>query len=941
MRNDLILDSARKQGVTRIWIDGRPVGTAFLIGARLALTCHHCVRTAGTPVELRGHAPDGKAWLALVDDIVFPPNPLTTDAAVLRFNEDAPRFLPISATCPNRLGDLLAYGYPGSNPTQVIVRIDLQLRGETSFSYSDYNLPETFAVAGDPAAPGMSGGPVFDVQAGVVVAMIVGGPDYDNRAIALPLWAIENVGSRWNVFNFAARTNRQNSVHLGWAMNHQRAKQLCHEQVEDAISRLTRQRRYDPKRIVRRDRFMAEVAHFLISDRSTLIVTSIPNAGKTSAMAAAAFELAERSMFIEAFQVDHMHSSLATYLQRRVGELEQSQDGETIQLIASSLKTAGKMLVIFVDGVNEIKDGIGKAEQWITEAINEVGLLQSKLVISCRSDFWSALDIPRDPVKVYDLGFFSSAEVESAVELYKIKNAIPSELGRHPLMFRILSDPEVAQSVNAQGKFAAIQGFVQRLIKLSPGVRSPKLDFDACLRLLKDIALDEEMIPWELAANHLGGSGKLEGLIDGGVFRSRGRDAVRFTFDEMTEALRPRLPCDPVSLLDNWTRAMTDARVATRVVSAVVKAAFEGESELVSKHAEAFALAFSDFRKSPASGWKLADGHGLDALVIIVNTLSFDMPAPFVDQAQGVIKDFLDAIVNQVASAGMTYFTGRGLASFIMELGISTKQKFTVLTELLALCDDGNLRDKDLFDRGGISKLMRDADGLLSVAGALLKLAQDRPKEFLYLALPKLDDARKLQGRGEAKVGEVLTSILRISALSAFGDLFSGLLDASNSNNARRLLWNISADHPTRALDCAIAALSTSRAIAVMDQAIEPLLRSLGAGRGPVVLLERLRTIMREGTPKTRERVATLIRIVEPDDLEAWDELAKIVLSGAGTSRLYPVPAARARDFINLLRSRSNSFAIDQMYYYYGDARVEFRNGGSRDGTFRKRAIPS
>ncbi len=169
----------------------------------------------------------------------------------------------------------------------------------------------------------------------------------------------------------------------------------------------------------------------------------------------------------------------------------------------------------------------------------------------------------------------------------------------------------------------------------------------------------------------------------------------------------------------------------------------------------------------------------------------------------------------------------------------------------------------------------------------------------------------------------MLTSILRINAPVDFDDLFSLLLDASNIENARSLLWNISSEHPTQALAYSVAALSTSRAIAVMDQAIAPSLTSLGAGLAPLVLLDKLRTVMRESTPETRLKAATLIRIAEPDDLEAWGELASVVLARTGTPRLYPVPAARADAFINLLRSRSDSFAVQQMRRWYGDDRVE------------------
>ena len=317
------------------------------------------------------------------------------------------------------------------------------------------------------------------------------------------------------------------------------------------------------------------------------------------------------------------------------------------------------------------------------------------------------------------------------------------------------------------------------------------------------------------------------------------------------------------------------------------------------------------------------DIDSFGSLGLIVSTLSLDMPAAFSNVTQSVIDRFLSAIVERVSLTEGSWFTGQLLAPGIMGLGISTSCKFSVLCDLLALCSDGNLREKDIFDRGAKQDLIRDAEHPSSVAAALLRLATDHPREFLHLALPKLDDSRRLRGQGEATVGSVLSSILRINAPVDFDDLFSHLLEASNIDNARRLLSDISSEHPTRALAYSVAALSTSRAIAVMDQAIAPSLRSIGAGLAPLVLLDKLRTVMRESTPETRLKAATLIRIAEPDDLEAWDELANVVLARTGTPQLYPVPAARANPFINLLRSRSDLFAVQQMRYWYGDDCVE------------------
>jgi hypothetical protein len=242
-------DPSHRGAVFRLWSATGPIATAFGVGPRLALTCHHCVATQiAADLTLR----IGERVFS-ISEILEAPSPFSTDAAVLRLSDDLPAWLPANGIQPPRYGELVAYGYPGTSAQQPLVPIHLQLRSEQPSAYGLYSLAHALALAGDPATYGMSGGPLIDTAAGVAVGMIVGGPDYDNRALALPLWAFDSSDREWKPFAAAMAWNRLKTVQRGWALNYVTAQTICRQQVGDAIARLVNRKRYDRYRHVRRE----------------------------------------------------------------------------------------------------------------------------------------------------------------------------------------------------------------------------------------------------------------------------------------------------------------------------------------------------------------------------------------------------------------------------------------------------------------------------------------------------------------------------------------------------------------------------------------------------------------------------------------------------------------------------------------------------------------
>ncbi|PYE30678.1 trypsin-like peptidase [Rhizobium sp. PP-WC-1G-195] len=910
-----------KEAISRVWVDQKPVGTAFVIGPRIALTCHHCAIGQGV-IELRGLAGDGTEWRRTVEDVCFAEFPLEADAALLRFSQDAETVLPISTQRISSFGHLTAYGYPGENTRQGIVRIDVQSRGLKSFDYGKYALPEGLSLAGDPASAGMSGSPVLDTSTGIVIAMIVGGPDYDGRATAIPLWLLDDSTNKFPAFDAGAVSNRRSITHYGWAMNQLRANELCHHQVENALVRLQDQGRFDPARVVLRDHLTHALASFLTSEIPAFITTSGPNSGKTYAMATSARSLSGRSLFLEAYQVADTRNGFASAIQDLLGPMANAGTGETLELLTETLKHSGGPLVVFIDGINEISDDIAKVERWVSQAISHSKAHGIKVVISCRTDFWSVLDLSDAAPASYELGYFSRNEAERASETYGAGRELSSDLGRHPLMFKILSSLRNSADLTSTGRFSAIQAFVQRLIALTQGVTDVQGSFGAFKRIVAEIAAEQESIPWEVAANALGGSQFVDRFIASGLFRTSDRMSVRFAYDEITEALRPPLQNDLATLTGVWRKAFLDGRLATRALGDLTRVASENDEHAVATHANAFYLAFADFRKSTERDFRLLYGGSIAPFDGILASLASDIPAQFSAVSEGMIKLFLDAIV-ELARSSPHHYWQHHLVPAIKGLDIPLNLKFGFLTDLLALCPDDNLREKDIFDRGGAKDLLAEASSPTTIAAALLRISLDGPVQFAHLAVPLIDDDRRLQDRREATVGGVLMAILRINALACFDELFLLLVGNTNSENARLLLHLVSIAHPTEAIACAADSLSTSRAIAMMDLVIEPSLKSLGPGLAPVSLIQKLRAIMCESTPNTRALAASLIRISEPDDLAAWDELADAARARTQSRNLYPVPAARAAEFLRVLGERGDRYAIAQMREVIGDNRLE------------------
>lgn len=914
-------DTAWRAGVYRLCgmaPDG-PRGTAFGLGPRLALTCHHCVDGVDPQsLVLKPSTSEGTPLLR-VAEVLFPGDPQRNDVAILRMADDLPTWLPASSHEPPETAKLRGYGFPGLNPKQALVRIDVESRGLQPAEYAQrYRLDCALILAREPAARGMSGGPIIEAESGAVVAMIVGGPDFDGRAIALPLWVISSVERPWNAFDQAIVWSVASTEQASWALNGRAATVLCKTQVSEAVGRLTRENKFDAARYVSRPAFEQAVVGFLSGTKSGLLLTGASNVGKTSALASLAASMAGRALLFDGFQIDRLRQHLIDHVHEQLTKLFSGINSETVPALCQALreKNDGE-LVILVDGLNEAGASPRELRAWLSEATVQAKQLGCRIIMTCRSDYASFAEIDESQIDVFDLGIFSEREANAASVAYGIERLGAGVIEHHPLMFRIAAHSRNPNNVFQQGRHRAIRSFVKDLVAGCSGVTlgEGQVDsiFQGCKRVADHDGSDDDGVDIDFASNQLGGLQRLESLIEGGVFKAQG-NRVRFSFDEFAAGLRSPLEADRMELAVLWRRSLKDLRVANQVANSLVACEARGEERRLSDHVESLLAALADSARDEMDSVYLCQARG--GIALILCTLTEALPSTRTDITERIMSGFREALVE---SAHFNSFNG--LYSEIelqaATLQIPWKQKAELLVQLLPLLSDFGLRTKDLLDRGGHLSVKADAEDPITVVGALARLILDHAGGMRELLLPHLDDDRRLvrdnSPSGEVSVGELICSLLLITASVDPIGLIELLITRPDSRAASALLRNVAAAHPDLAMDWAANHLDRASTINLVKDIITNSLRSVGPGRAPRELLGKLRTIACEATPDTRLIAASLIRMCEPEDLEAWDILAHAAALGHTSQSLRPVPGTRRQEFMQVLRARFDRYAVDEM----------------------------
>lgn len=917
-RGRISSDAAWRAAVYRL-LCGNPAtprGTAFGIGPRLALTCHHCVDGANTDLGLLLlSSSEVTLPLARVAEVQVPEDPLCNDVAILRMDQDLPAWLGVNSLEPPEEAKLFGFGFPGSNLRQGLVRIEVEPRGFQPAEYADrYRLNTALVLSKDPATRGMSGGPIIEAESGTAVAIIVGGPDYDGRSIALPLCAISTVESRWNAFDQAIAWSVTHTQQRGWAMNARAAADICSRQVAEAITRLTRRETFNAARHVARRAFEESLVDYLSRPMPALLLTGNANVGKTSALAALAHSMMTRSLLLDGFQMDRLRRTLTENVQGEIERFSQAADVDSLPTLCQALRGgANGELVVIVDGLNEAGASATELRTWLSEAINEAEDIGFRLIVSIRTDHTKILEIDESRTVTFDLGVFSDREARAAAKAYGISDLNSDVLKHHPLMFRIAAKAPNARLVFEQGRNKAIMGFVRDMVIRSAGVTALQVDslVLGCCRVADHGGPDQDSVDRDFAANQLGGLPRLEALIEGGVFKSH-NDRVRFSFDEMASALCRPLDADRIALCVLWRRAVDDPAIANRLINSLVACESRGDDDRLSDHVESLVSTFSQVLEI---GYTYHNGPGLEP---IVSNLVAALPNTRPDISGKIVDSYCEAFVALASEASHDYdYLHSNLERLAAKLQVPWRAQAHLLLRLLPLLSDRGLRAKDL-DCGGAEGVLDDAKNPSTVVGALTRLIIDHTSGMRVLLLASLDDRRRLMrdgaANGEVSVGELLRHLLRMTSSSNPAELLELLIARPESQAVNRLLREVAAAHPVIAMECANVHLDSASTITVVKEVIESSLRSAGPGRAPRELVAKLETMLRDATPETRLMAASLLRICDPENLRAWDALAYAATMGSSSLSLRPVPGVRNQQFIDVLRARADEFALEEMY---------------------------
>lgn len=887
--------------IGRLLKSGEFVGTAFAIGPSLAITCHHCVAGVGEfSLAFTGKGPSSPVRVV---EVVTVGDSRDNDFALLRLAAPVEQWIPLCADeLIGEVGPLHVLGFPQVVPEGAAVRLNVEFRGTQRAEYGDYQIDDAIALGGDAAAVGMSGAPVLDGRTLGAIAMVVGGPGFLGRTFALPFAMLRGRYQDSPALRFALDWNRGNSRLMGWAMNAEGAADFCRAQVRQAIERLSRQRKFDASTFVQRDHLHSKLVANWHSE-GPFAVVGPANVGKTSFLASLASQHSGCSLLFDAFSFEMTDASLLSQLESRLSEAAECPAGGVLRLLAAGVKERNRELIVCLDAVNEVNGAHARIDAWLAEAITDCRESGIKLVVSSRGEFWSSLGA-RDDIVQIDIEEFSSDEAQAASIAYGLESRGFDGLLRHPLMFRIARELGDVGTGAPVSRFRAVRRFVEKLLApCSRGSETPRSLLLSLERLAG--ATEDDNISWDLAANQLGGNSRIDELVDAGIFKAQELKYVRFAFDEFTEALRPPLDRSELEFTTLWQAAIDDAALRRRLSASAVRSESDEDPRLFDANMRGLRTAIASRAPGPPAQ-AVQHLQSLGSAVRYIASAIGDDNGQRLNAVRGELRAAFVAAYAVMSKYHVDY----------SRLELDVRDKALVLIELLPMLSDFGLRPKDLFDRGGSFDLLRRADKPVDAPSMLLHMLRHDRERVRRLLIFHLDDRRPLKSlgndRGETDVGELLCSLLRLTAEVETGELLGLLLESRHIARARGLVRDIAGDQPMQALDHFIGGMGTAQGLALMDY-VNAALRSAGPGNAPPQVIEKLRQLMSEATIGTRTRAAELVRTALPDDVTAWDVVCAAVVFGRSECSLLPVPAARFERFVDALEGMPPDAAISDM----------------------------
>jgi hypothetical protein len=541
------------------------LGTAFGVSTEFVITCAHVIEKR-PPSSLRFFGKQGELRAL---EYHLHPTPERKDLALVRVNTAVENPLPICSAVPS-IKVLSSRGYLPEDLGWGGRELHFSSRGMTNVRYESqsrsFSIDNSFDLAGDIAAPGLSGSPLQDRSSGAIFGVICGGNQSRSRS-----WAVLFQDHEWPLLQTIMEWNELNLPRFGSVLNFVGTLQVCELESSACIAILRRSRKFIDEWNVSRSRLEAAVNTFLSSQFPVMAIVGDANVGKTWFLTSLASQPTHRPViFLLAATLSDANSKpFDEFTNQALSDACRSNLGDpligapTLRDIAALCKTTGRAPLILLDGLNEVENQAALRRYWIPNAIGLCQELQLKMIITSRTEGWPAIvrSIPNNPPCLYRepmqrdqegsvdpddfrLGEFNRIEEINARRSYGLTLRAESGLGGHPFMFRVASELQLHEIDASAGWYQLLKSFLER--QLDDVVSRIRGHTARSLRVrLERIASSwtsgiSSGFTWIEASTELGGDEVVNALIDAGIFISFEK-TLRFTYDQIGEMLAPIL----------------------------------------------------------------------------------------------------------------------------------------------------------------------------------------------------------------------------------------------------------------------------------------------------------------------------------------------------------------------------------------------------------------
>jgi hypothetical protein len=729
------------------------LGTGFMVDGSSVLTCHHVV-AGGGPVQLQD--PGGSSHEISQDAIIPAPE---IDLALIRVPGLRGTPLPL-AEGTEELGEYWTKGFHRLGPSiRAAFPVQGAIAGTTSVTYStytaEYRIDDVLVLRDGDIEPGLSGAPVLDRTAGVVVGIVSTRlTRKDERGgFAIPVGhAADHPALAATIADNAATVPA-----YGAFLNVPAARVLCAAVTRTAVEHLVTVRRVDLSHRVARADVEAAVGQFLAADVPFMALVGPSGVGKSTELAALTQRTKTPTMLLRGSVMRPDCADLGEAVAIALSEvpdepiLPTRPDRALARVLASA-----EGLVVLLDGLNEAPLSGHAFEEWIARTRTWLRETNARLILSCRPELWQNVGRllaeqfgDHKPV-IMSLGEFTKAEYERAAAAYGLPSTIEWPILRLPLALSLcarsqpgpFSEGNVSLSIND-----VVESFFQdsaRRLAIGVGTGSA----GAISNRIYAVATimwesDSDVIDAPSLDRALGFQMTDTLVVDEGIM-APARGGYRFVYDDVADWLKAQcLDLDTELATIQGDESYSWRRIAPLAYALRDVARRAGEEALRARLMELLDAA------SDATG--SACHVVMDTLVKIANA------SPYRSVLDGIAELTLDQ-----ARSGPHEFMGQiDSAAFWRNVPVPLSERLDFLRRLVPI-DDHYLsqvrpRDWAWWDLDDF-----DVNPNIYYSALCLRLVMQEPAAGLPLLLPWLDDRTQLSpGAGaESTVADVAMGIL-------------------------------------------------------------------------------------------------------------------------------------------------------------------------------------